>query len=336
LPLGLLLVVFAVCNTITSFSQSNPEVQEENLIVNAGIEIRENGVKLSVVEFGADAKRAGIFRVLKDTLVNTDFIAFDDPAFKATLDGMEALFVKAKSGYGISSDRIFTVVSSGVIGLAEKANKKEWIDRLIDSFRVRIGESSQNVKLMDLKEEARLLHLGIIPESRRYTTLLIDIGSGNTKGGYFPFEDRAEEFRLFGFEWGTKRVADAAEKRCDEYDKTLANFNRQLYRVLHAVESNELNFAVNSSGAYAMNDNIAFSGGIAWATATLLQPEELDRDVITVTYEDVEKLHGMIYSNYTSLSDSAIVSRLKISKAERKRIEKEVKRVHGVFDQRTL
>src|SRR5690606_26708224 len=58
--------------------------------------------------------------------------------------------------------------------------------------------------------------------------------------------------------------------------------------------------------------------------------------VITVTYEDVEKLHGMIYSNYTSLSDSAIVSRMKISKAERKRIEKEVKRVHGVFDQRTL
>ena len=102
------------------------------------------------------------------------------------------------------------------------------------------------------------------------------------------------------------------------------------------MESNELNFAVNSSGAYAMNDNIAFSGGIAWATATLLQPEELDRDVITVTYEDVEKLHGMIYSNYASLSDSAILSKLKIPKAEKDRIGKEVKRVHGVFDQRTL
>src|SRR5690606_17572540 len=134
LPLGLLLVVFAVCNTITSFSQSNPEVKDENLIVNAGIEIGENGVKLSVVEFGANAKRTGIFRVLKDTSINTAFTVFDEAAFMATLDGMETLFNRARKGYGITADRIVAVVSSGVIGSAQKENKKEWIDQLIDSF----------------------------------------------------------------------------------------------------------------------------------------------------------------------------------------------------------
>lgn len=55
------------------------------------------------------------------------------------------------------------------------------------------------------------------------------------------------------------------------------------------MENSELNYAINASGAYPSSDNIAFSGGIAWALATLIRPEMLDNPVVTVTYEDLLK-----------------------------------------------
>ena len=131
-----------------------------------------------------------------------------------------------------------------------------------------------------------------------FRTFLIDIGSGNTKGGYFPIDDNTTDFKLFTFKWGTKSVTNAAEKKLDEFDKTLANYSKQLYRTLLSVENAELIYAVNSSGAYNLNDYIAFSGGIVWAAATLLQPDQLDNTVVTVTYEDVQKLTERLYNDF--------------------------------------
>ncbi len=81
---------------------------------------------------------------------------------------------------------------------------------------------------------------------------------------------------------------------------------------------------------------ISFSGGIAWAAATLLQPEQSRSSVITVSYEDVQQLSDRLFSDYTSLSDTAIVSRLKDGSLDKNAIAKEIKRVHSVFDQRSL
>jgi hypothetical protein len=117
--------------------------------------------------------------------VNTDFISFTPPTFTATLNGLSGLYTTAINKYNIPSANIYTVVSSGVKGQAEKESKQQWIKNLADSFRVKIKEPAKEVDVIDVLEEARLSHLGIVPEARRYNTFLIDIGSGNTKGGYF-------------------------------------------------------------------------------------------------------------------------------------------------------
>ena len=170
---------------------------------------------------------------------------------------------------------------------------------------MRIHEPNRQVSVIDALEEARLSHLGIVPETKRYTTFLIDIGSGNTKGGYFP-NGNTKDLKLFQLSWGTKSVANEIEKRSDE-DKSVANFNKQLYRVLAGEANSEIIYAVNSSGAYNMSDNIAFSGGIAWSVATLLYPELIDNSVVPVTYDEVVKFSDRLFKNYASVSDAAIV-----------------------------
>lgn len=315
-------------------AQSSFDLKYENSSVYAGIEVGSKGVKLSVVEIGRNASTNGSFNALKDSSINTDFISFSEPAFNATLEGLYQLYNTVVAGYKIPSSDVFTVISSGVKMQADKENKNNWIQNLIDSFRLKINDPNRKVEVIDVLGEARLSHLGIVPEDKRYNTFLIDIGSGNAKGGYFPYGN-TNDFKLFQLNWGTKSTANDAEKRCGETDKTLTNYNRQLFRTLLTAENTEIVYAVNASGAYPLSDNIAFSGGIAWSVATLLHPELIDKSVVTVTFDEVMKFSEQLYKNHSSLSAETLVKNNKDKNLD-KTIAKEVKRVHGVFDQRSL
>lgn len=334
---GLKSLVLCGLATLTwnfSGAQGDLKLKYKNSTVYAGIEVGSKGVKFSLLEMGKNAKTSGAINPLKDSTTNTDFISFTDSTFKATLNGLTGLYSTAHSTYSIPSGRIFTVISSGVKTMADKEQKNEWINRLIDSFRLRIGDQGREVAVIDPIGEARLSHLGIVPNSRRYTTFLIDIGSGNTKGGYFPYGNLSE-FKLFELTWGTKSTANAAEKACVD-DHTLDNFRRQLNRVLAGAENNEIIYAVNSSGAYPLSDNVAFSGGIAWAVATLMYPDKTDEAVVSVSYQDVVKFSERLYKEYHTLSDAAILKTISNPNVDKALVAKNVKTVNKVFDQRAM
>ncbi len=314
-------------------AQSTLKPKYSNSTIYTGIEVGSKGVKLSVVEIGKNAQSSGAFNILKDSSINTDFISFTQPTFSATLSAFTDLYNKALKEYKIPSRHIFTVVSSGVGIQAEKDNKTSWIQNLIDSFRLMTDEPNRQVEVVDVTKEARLSHLGIVPESRRYTTFLIDIGSGNTKGGFFPYGN-TDYFRLFQLSWGTKSVANATEKRC-EGDNSLPNFNKQMYRVLAGIENAEIIYAVNSSGAYPLSDNIALSGGIAWAVATLTHPELVDNPVVSVSFDEIRKFSEKLYDNINAFSPATLSGNIS-RPADKEAVVTEVSRVLKVFDQKSL
>lgn len=329
----LLLPACILCACFSLPAQSTLKPKYNNSNIYTGIEVGSKGIKISVIEIGRNAKKNGAFNILKDSSVNTDFISFTDATFNATLKGFLGMYEKAVKEYKIPSKRIFTVISSGVKMQADKDNKTEWIKKLIDQFRLGTGEPARQVDVVDVTREAKLSHLGIVPDSRRYSTFLIDIGSGNTKGGFFPF-DNTDDFKLFQLNWGTKSAANATEKRLDG-DAGLPNYNKQLQRVLAAAENSEIIYAVNSSGAYPLSDNIAVSGGIAWAVATLTHPEMIDNPIVSVSFDEVKRFCEKIYADPDSYSAVAL-SRDLGRTAEKEVIRTEVGKVHKVFDQRSL
>ena len=328
------IVTVLLLSTLFVSAQSSFKLKYDNSAVYAGIEVGSKGVKMSILEIGRGAQKSGAFNILKDTSINSDFISFNPQTFHSTVNGFTALYNAAVKDYNIPSDKIYTVISSGVKGQAEKDNKESWIKNLIDSFKTKINEPAREVEIIDVVQEARLSHIGIVPESRRYSTFLIDIGSGNTKGGFFPNGD-TKFLKLFQLSWGTKSTANATEKRTDD-DKTIENYNKQLTRVLTGAENSEIIYMVNESGAYPMSDYIAFSGGIAWSVATLISPELIGNSVVPVTYDDVVKLNERMYKNYASLSDAAILKSITDKTLDKELIGKEVKRVNQVFDQKSL
>ncbi len=327
-------LVAILLSSASLFSQSSFKLKYENSSVYAGIEVGSKGVKMSILEIGKGAQKSGAFNILKDTSVNSDFISFNPSTFKATVNGFAGLYSTALKEYNIPADKIFTVVSSGVKVQADKENKESWVNNLIDSFKLKVNEPKREVEVIDVMQEARLSHLGIVPETRRYTTFLIDIGSGNTKGGFFPNGD-TKFLKLFQLNWGTKSTANTTEKRCDD-DKTIDNYYKQLGRVLTGAENSEITYMVNESGAYPMSDYIAFSGGIAWSVATLIYPELVGNSVVPVNYEDVVKFSERVYKNYPSISDVAILKSITDKTLDKIAIGKEIKRVNQVFDQKSL
>ncbi len=326
------LTVVLVCSFANA--QNSFKLKYENSAVYAGIEVGSKGVKMSVLEIGRNAQKSGAFNILKDTSINSDFISFSPATFTATLDALTNLFNVATKQYGIPTESVYTVISSGVKGQAEKDNKSPLLIALSDSFRMRVNELKRNVEVVDVSQEARLSHLGIVPDSRRYTTFLIDIGSGNTKGGFFPNGD-TKLLKLFQLTWGTKSTSNATEKRCED-DKSIENYNKQLNRVLTAAENAEIIYMVNESGAYPMSDYIAFSGGIAWSVATLIYPELVGNSVVPTTYEDVLKFSEKLYKNAALYSEATISKSITDRTLDKVAIGKEVKRVNQVFDQKSL
>lgn len=322
------LILFSSAN-----AQNSLKPKYNNSSIYTGIEVGSKGVKMSVIEIGKNAQSSGAFNILKDTSVNTDFISFSPSTFSATLSGLEGLYNTAIKEYKIPSKRIYTVISSGVKMQAEKDQKTNWIINLIDSFRLKINEPARQVETVSVMQEAMLSHLGIVPNARRYTTFLIDIGSGNTKGGFFP-DGNTNNFKLFQLNWGTKSTANETDKRCSE-DNSLGNYNKQLARVLISAENTDIVYAVNASGAYPLSDNVAVSGGIAWAIATLLHPELIDNPIVTVSYNEVEKFNEKLYKNLGSLSPISL-SNSGANTEEKEMISKEVSRVLKVFDQKSL
>jgi hypothetical protein len=331
----ILLICFCIgLGIINSSAQSNLQLKFKKSTVYAGIEVGSKGIKMSLIEMNRNSKRNENYNIVGDTAINTDFISFTPASFSSSVQAVSDLYTTATNYYHIPASRIFTVVSSGVKVSADKADKKQWIENLIDSFKLRIHDDSRKVEIVDAQEEARLSHLGIVPASKRFTTFLIDIGSGNTKGGYFPGVN-TDHIRLFQLSWVTQSTTNTVKKRLDN-DPSLENYSRQLERVLSGDANKEITYAVNVSGAYRMSDNIAFSGGAAWATATLMYPELLNDPVIPVTYEQVEKLYHKLYADYGSFLNVNHLKNIKNENLDIEAIEKEVNTVNKVFGQRAM
>lgn len=328
----LLTVVGMLLLSTSLFAQNDLKLKFKKSSLYAGIEVGSKGVKMSLVEMRRTNKN-GEFNIALDSSVNTDFISFTPETFHKTLDGFTGLYQTAINNYGILPGKIFTVISSGVKVTAERLKKEEWVGKLIDSFKTRINDPARKVEVINPENEARLSHLGIIPDSKRFSTFLIDIGSGNTKGGYFAGTN-TDHIKLFSLNWGTKSIANAASERLDS--KSLENYYKQLQRVLSGDVDKEVTYAINVSGAYNMSDNIALSGGASWAVATLCAPEMWDASVVPVTYQQVEEFYQKLYKNYSSLTAEALSRNLKGTKEEKAQLKKMAATVNKVFDQRSM
>jgi hypothetical protein len=296
----------------------------------AGIEVGSKGVKISVLERSLTNKNE--VRLLKDSAINSDFISFTATSFESTMNALTGLYEYARKEWQIAPANIATVISSGVKAQADKNNKGTHLQTFIEAFKIKSSEEERQVEIVSVLKESVLSHYGIISEDNRFTTFLIDIGSGNTKGGYFNSSNK--EFVMFQLPSGTKSTTTLTEKGCG-VNCDFNGFKNQVGAVVDSLEKKEIIYAVNASGAYPSNSIMAISGGIAWAVATLLFPENNDQS-IDVTYKDVVRFRDNLIKYNADIPDTnkLVIKGMPVTKLSG--IRKQVQKIINVFDVKSL
>lgn len=263
----------------------------------AGIEVGSKGVKLCILNNALSSKDLSQ-KVIYDTTVNTDFIKFNGPSNDATLAAMLHLFRVANQNFNVNSNNIFLAISSGVKQTAEREKKEDKITIFISAIKSLLNDPNREVEVVSVYQESIFTHKSILPKEDNMTSIIIDIGSGNTKGGYFI---SSNVFNTFNIAWGTKSTTNIVEKVCDS-PCTIDEFSKLLNKKLNQISDKDIPEAIDKCGITNYDFKILFSGGIAWAAATLAKPSQIKEKKLDLSYEETEELYYQMVNNFAVLT----------------------------------
>jgi hypothetical protein len=144
-----------------------------------------------------------------------------------------------------------------------------------------------------VEQEMEYLFRWVTPSPERYTASVIDIGSGNTKGGYFVRAN--DRFESFAIEQGASSLARTASESVTDampFGQALAGACAEF------VVAPLRNFAARG----LLRDKIYLSGGSSWAMASVLHPQDVineDQLWVGIDGSDVMRYHEIVAEDPT-------------------------------------
>jgi hypothetical protein len=187
--------------------------------------------------------------------------------------------------YKIEDKNIFIVASSGV-GLA--TNTAELTDKIK-------AVTKKNVEVISSSLEAKLLLKGCIPPKNYLSSVIVDIGAGNTKGGYAKEINSSGVFFPISADIGTVTLTELINKKCKQ--KTVFEFNEEMFNYLPTLRETFTKMYTNRPESQQKN-NVYISGGAAWAMYTLLNGNVAEENFTPVTYDDILTIKAIAENNY--------------------------------------
>ncbi len=291
----------------------------------AGIEVGAKGIKLSVIEVKLSKEREYDYSLKADTAINTDAASLSYQSEKETSDAIRFLLDIIKNRYQVPAKKTCIVISSG---LKQELDKYKKVDYFANVIRPENMDTSLRITYVTPAQEAELSFMGIVPQKYRFNTDQLDIGSGNTKGGYF---NANKIFVPVTFPLGTKsfqRIVEAkTQGDLNEFLKTAENIlDDSLARLMVYEFANKKEFK--------SRDIVYLSGGIVWAIASLMHPQSINNNYVEITSRDIAEFRKLIFSNYDEVTrpDITLISNAEDARASLRNIN----RVLKTYDQKAL
>jgi hypothetical protein len=291
----------------------------------AGIEIGAKGIKLSVIEVKLSKDREYDYTLKADTAINTDAASLSYQSEKETFDAVTVLWDILRYRYRVSTDKVHIVISSGLKQELDKYNKVEYFASVVRPYTL---DPSIQITYITPAQESELSLLGIVPQRRRFTANQLDVGSGNTKGGYFSPN---KTFVPVTFPLGTKSFQRLIEAKTQGDLNDYVRTAEQLWRdSLQRIVVKE--FSVKRD--IKTRDVMYISGGVVWAIASLTHPENVNSNYTDLTSQDISEFRRLLFADYEKVSKPDLTF---ISYAEDARSsQKNINRVLNTYDRKAL
>lgn len=292
----------------------------------AGIEIGAKGVKMSIIEVRLSKDRQYDYTLMGDTAINTDAAELSYQSEKETQDALSLLWKIVKDRHKIPSSNIHIVISSGLRQELDKYNKVDYF-----AYTVRPKDMDFSVVITSItpNQEAELSILGIVPQKDRFTANQLDVGSGNTKGGYF---NSGRTIVPFTFALGTKSFQRLIDSRESGDFTHFTNAAERLWRdSIAAVLDKEM----MGKDELKTKDAIYLSGGIVWALTSYMYPQDAQKNYVEISAKDIAEFRRKIYNGFDELAKPAAL--FTISNNETAELaKKNINRVFKTYDQKAL
>ena len=145
-----------------------------------------------------------------------------------------------------------------------------------------LGNPNQKIEVVDYIREAEMTIRGAIPQALWYTSSVIDIGSGNTKGGYYVRGLKPGDApKMLGIEFpGTKSYASSIEKK---YNPN----NLQEYVTAIDAETKDLTLQIRREfderrPEMKRRKRVYLLGGATYVANMLMSPDSAKENVISM------------------------------------------------------
>lgn len=228
------------------------------------IEIGSSGVKAEVLQKLKEPNEHGYLMEPRDEEVEAEDVNPINPNAKAqTVAAVKATFEQLQNRFTIPCEHIVIYGSSGFAGKADPNHKAQ----LMQAIEAELG---REVDIITPDQEATYTFNAVVPEHRLDQVLLVDVGSGNTKGAFL----NAGKKQTFSVPWGTKSFTTQIDT-----ERQSQGFATVAARLKSTLISPAIQQAEVKTPTIHTNSRVYLSGGIAWALATLVQPCQIDQEV---------------------------------------------------------
>lgn len=255
----------------------------------AGIEIGAKGVKLSVI--GARLNVEGIyqFKIIHDESINPDIVTMADSAINNAIAAVNQFIKKAEEEFKIPKEHLFLIGSSGVKEAAERANKLSDLKKQLEE-----GISSKKrINFIDAEEEAFLVIQGSTRPKYRAVSSTIDIGSGNTKGG-FVRGIGGELLEPITFSFGTETLVPRIKERQLDGDISFDSASYLVGKEIH----NEVSRAFRDNSGMRTRAIVHLVGGVVWAATSYMYPEAAQDLFVRVSPRHIRQFRDFASDSY--------------------------------------
>lgn len=336
-------------NTTNTPASEHATVKDEPGCLFGGVEIGASGVKAVAIRVNEVDEGYNATEIYSPKTANTNIM---EGVAKTRLMRKDRIDETAKEvnafceqilALGVPTDHLYVVGSSGL--------RADNLSELSDKVKETTG---RQMAFLTVDDEVNYAISGAVPKftrvyvrnrktgkrrlrriDNRGRSIFVDIGSGNTKGGYQERISVANppDYRVasFGIPFGTKTLADRATRQLpkDSESSDISNATRSAYT---DVFGEPLRSAVETKPGLQNRSKIYLSGGIVWAMATLLHPEDR-RPYVQLTAADIDRFYDEVVSEPQKLLNPDL-SRL--DPVTRQKVEGDVNSVQSTFSPNQL
>ncbi len=305
--------------------------------LHGGIEIGSKSIKSIAIQISESSGRVKIIstEVINNKLAQYKDGNLTDEAIINISQLVDTLYKRMQQEHQILREQIYIIICSDLIA-----------DNTGELTKTITNKTGKNVALLDMQSEASLSIAGTIP--RRYQdratwfdnrgmSVLVDVGSGNIKGGYqqiriLPKGKPENVFFTFGIPQGTIGFSDEVEKEAGA-GADIKKFASQAQILSGKSVREPLQRELEKRPGLINRKKVYLNGGIVWAMVTLLYPQDR-QPLVPITAKDIDDFYTRAVSDPQGLLRPSL-SEIR-SKAARLEAENDLAAVRSTFTPENL